>query len=63
MDFDCEGSPRVGDANFVKLFDSKVPDSIRIVNKQDPVPAVPLRTQEYALKTSFINSTDNVTYY
>ena len=36
------GSPRVGNENFVKWFQSTVDTNVRIVNEQDPVPHLPL---------------------
>lgn len=35
------GSPRVGDVNFVRLFDHKIKMSLRYVNDNDPVPCLP----------------------
>lgn len=35
------GSPRVGDAEFVGAISALVPDTVRFVNKLDPVPRVP----------------------
>ena len=34
-------SPKVGDGDFVRLFDQKLPDSVRIFNQPDMVPKVP----------------------
>jgi len=36
------GSPRVGDANFVREFNKHCDESIRSVNQEDPVPMIPL---------------------
>jgi predicted lipase len=36
------GSPRVGNENFVKWFQSTVDSNVRIVNEHDPVPHLPL---------------------
>ncbi|MEM9217751.1 MAG: lipase family protein [Cyanobacteria bacterium P01_F01_bin.150] len=41
------GSPRVGNANFKKSFDRRVPNSYRIINGMDIVPAVPRPWQRY----------------
>ena len=35
------GSPRVGDTQFVKLFNQRIPHSYRYVNDNDPVPCLP----------------------
>ena len=37
------GSPRVGGKNFYKLFNKNCKNSIRIVNRYDPVPCLPTR--------------------
>jgi predicted lipase len=52
------GSPRVGDSNFVKLFDSGEFEKYRIFNEQDPVPQVPM-SLFYKHVGSGLSITDN----
>jgi triacylglycerol lipase len=51
------GQPQVGDGAFVKLFNSRVPHAVRVVNPFDPVPrslsAVFLHTKGHYAVTSF----------
>lgn len=51
------GQPQVGDGGFVKLFDARVPNAVRVVNPYDPVPrslsAVFLHTKGYHPVSSF----------
>jgi hypothetical protein len=51
------GQPQVGDGAFVRLFDSRVPHAVRVVNPFDPVPrslsAVFLHTKGHYAVTSF----------
>lgn len=37
------GSPRVGDNTFVSYFNERIPNTLRYVNDNDPVPCVPTR--------------------
>lgn len=36
------GSPRIGDKEFVKIFNSRIDESIRVVNQFDPITFIPL---------------------
>jgi predicted lipase len=38
------GAPRVGNPHFVKLYDQKIPSTLRVVYGGDPVPQVPMRS-------------------
>ena len=56
------GSPKVGNSNFVKIFDTFVTKSIRFVNNMDPVPMMPYFGYVHVKGLTHLNNTCEYTF-
>ncbi|CAB3398992.1 unnamed protein product [Caenorhabditis bovis] len=56
------GMPRIGDIELAMAHDEAIPDSIRIVNSRDPIPALPPRTYPDTINSGSFHHSREVWY-